>query len=299
MPTDLEFIQGFSALFAHLSGEKLKSPLGATAYYTLLIKNFPTNFKAITRDARKAMGEAINASKLKTGREELLERGFIAKVLPVHGNVDFNREMYLPISPEFIWQDNVPGLIDVVSTEGIAQRFELIKALQDIYKSNFGKYGVKIEDGCITVFHSSQWLLYFLAHNVGYNKNISMLLGTLGSFQEPYIRYYKIMLKAGLNTRIICDQAAKETIKGIKNINKLKKDYPNTIQIKATPIPYGTSRRMIYDNLAVDGKKLMANEGDLSYISTIYAQEELIARMRNVFEAAFRESLELTSEVSE
>lgn len=274
--------------------QPLKSPLAATAYYTFLIKRFPTNFKAIYQEAKEVMGSNINQSKLRNGRRDLLELGFISQVLPVNDeSIDFNREMFLPISPELIWQDNVEKLNGIITPNGIEQRSALAKELQEIYEANFGKYGVRIEKGSVTVFHSSQWLLYYLASNIKNNTNIRMLLGTLGSFEEPYIKYYKNMLMAGLNTKIICDPINKEVNRRVKNIMKLKKIYPQKIEIRATPISHGTSRRMIYDNMAIDGKKLAGFNSDLSYISTIYFQEHIVARMQNNFETAFQNSLEL------
>jgi predicted DNA-binding protein YlxM (UPF0122 family) len=292
MATDLEFIQGLTALFSRIS--QFKSPLGATAYYTLLLKGSPTSFKTISQDARDAMGTAINTNKLRTGRQDLLEHGFIAEVLPVHDEaIDLDREAFLPISPELIWQDNIKKLGEVISPEGIEHRHDLVKELYDIYKKNFGRYGIKIEDGSITVFHSSQWLLYHLGYNIQNNESIRMLLGTLGSFKEPYIKYYENMLTSQLITRIICDPVTPEANQGINNIMKLKEKYLDHIQLKATPVSYGTSRRMIYDNMAIDGKKLLNFNSDLSYISTVYLQQDIIDRMRANFDNAFQKGLEI------
>ena len=85
-----------------------------------------------------------------------------------------------------------------------------------------------------------------------------MLLGTLGSFETPYIKYYEDMLKKGLKTKIICDPTAnKEVDRRINNIMILKEKYKENIDIRASPLSHGTSRLMIYDNMAIDGKKLI------------------------------------------
>jgi hypothetical protein len=46
--------------------------------------------------------------------------------------------------------------------------------------------------------------------------------------------------------------------------------------------------------MAIDGKKLVAFNSDLSYISTIYFQKEIIERMKNNFDTAFETSREVT-----
>lgn len=299
MSTELEFIQGYSPLFAqlHKNGKPLVSPLGATAYYVYLITGFPTNFATISKKAKEAMGGNISAGKLIKGRQDLLELGFISKIIPVENNSDFDREVFLPIAPEFVWEDNIEKIKGKISENTVAERFKLVEELQKIYKTNFGKYGVKIESGCITVFHSSQWLLYYLANNIKGNSSIRMLLGTLGSFEMPNIKYYESMLSSGLITKIICDPAVTKKIR-IENILSLKEKYPQNIDIRATPFAHGTSRRLIYDNMAIDGKKLLGLNSDLSYISTIYFQEYIIKRMQEYFELTFERSLDLKETIN-
>jgi hypothetical protein len=175
----------------------------------------------------------------------------------------------------------------------VSRRFEHIEDLQHIYKSTFGKYGISIQSGSITLFHSSQWVLYSLVYNMSNNKNIRMLLGTLKSFQEPYIKYYENMLENGLKTKIICDPVTRDVDLRIEKIIQLKEKYPLNVDIRATTQSHGTSRRMIYDNMAIDGKKLLDFNRDLSYISTIYFQESIIARMQANFESSFKNSIEL------
>jgi hypothetical protein len=297
---DLEFIQAFSPLFAHLQGSSeeklLKSPLGSTAYYIFLIKYFPTNFRIIAKAAKDAMGSNINLNKLVRGRQDLLELGFISQVLPLYGQIkeNFDRETFLPIAPILTWQDNVDNLRGIISPENLEHRLELIEELQDTFRINFGKYGVKVENESITLFHSSRWLLYFLLYNVNDSKNVRMLLGALGSFRAPFIKYYEKTLSSGLKAKIIYDPTTETSKERIDNLMKLKEKYDANIKIKTTPISHGTSRRIICDNMAIDGKKLVAFNSDLSYISTIYFQKEIIERMKNNFDTAFETSREVT-----
>lgn len=282
MPLELEYIQAFSPLFARI--QQIRSPLGATAYYIFLITKFPTNFKTIYREAKKAMAGNINPSKMIKGRQDLLENGFVAEVLLSQEKLD--RETYLPISPEFVWQDNKRELEGIIGPEGLAIKYDMVKHLQKIYEKNFGKYGIRIENESITVFHNSLWLLYFIAYNTGQTRSLQLLLGSLRSFKEPYIKYYEDMLAAGIKTKIIFNPANTGN-QNINNILRLKEKYPDNIEIRANPISYGTSRRVIFDSMAIDGKKLMGLNSDLSYISTIYFQGEIVHRIKDNFEKAW------------
>jgi hypothetical protein len=101
------------------------------------------------------------------------------------------------------------------------------------------------------------------------------------------------MLENGLKTKIICDPVTRDVDLRIEKIIQLKEKYPLNVDIRATTQSHGTSRRMIYDNMAIDGKKLLDFNRDLSYISTIYFQESIIARMQANFESSFKNSIEL------
>ena len=297
MPLGLEHIQAFSPLFAHCRLD-FKNPLGVAAYYVLLIDNFPTNFRAINKKAKQLMKGQYKESQIYNGRLELLQRGFIAKVLPVHSeDIDLDREEYLPISPELAWKDNVKNLDGIYTPDGISFRTNIAGDVENVFKEKLGKYGTKIENESITLFHSSRWLLYTLVYNMKRNKNLRMLLGGLGSFQDPHIKYYEDMLKEGLKTKIICFRENEEVDDKIKNILNLKRKYLDNIEIKANPVSHGTSRRIIYDNMAIDGKKLYSfGNSDLSYISTIYCQTEYVERMRVTYEKLWLNSLPIALE---
>ncbi len=300
MVSELEFIQAFSPLLSHIDRTVIRSPLGATAYYVLLIMTFPTSFKSISRKAKEAMGSNINLNKLVKGRQDLLEVGFISRVLPVYdqASFDFSRELFLPISPLMVWNDYSGLLTDIISPEGFERYFEVANELEKIYTTNFGKYGVKLEKGNITIFHNSQWLLRFLAYNKKNNQNISLMLGSLESFQAPFIKYYEDMLRSGLNVRIICDPPQSTVIEErTQSIMNLKKKYADrSIDIKASRFGLGTSRRIIYDNMVIDSKIL---ENDLSYISTIYFETDIIASMHSNFDSVFEESQNLAVYLSQ
>jgi hypothetical protein len=283
----LEHIQTISPLFAH-SG--FNNPLAAAAYYTLLLKNFPTTFNLINKEAKTLLQKEHKRNRIISGRQELMLQGYIAHVLPIEdNNPNFDRETYLPIAPEFVWDDNIDNLAKVITKNEKEHKLTKIKELSEVFKKNFGTYGIKKETGTITLFHSSKWLLYTLVYNTKLNKVLRMQLGSLGSFVSPTINYYEKMLNDNIKTKIICDLTEQDINERISNIWNLKIKYTKNIEIRSAPTTYGTSRRMIYDNMLIDGKKLLSfGDGDLSYISTIYLQKDLISRMQKNFETLWK-----------
>lgn len=279
----LEHIQAVSPLFAH-SG--FRNPVAAAAYYTLLLRNFPTTFNLINKEAKTLLQKEHRRNRIIIGRQELMLKGYIAHVLPIEdNNLNFDREMYLPISPEFVWDENIYNLNKVITKNEKEHKSLKIKELSEVFKKNFGAYGIRTETGTFTLFHSSKWLLYTLVYNTKLNKVLRMQLGSLGSFVSPTIDYYERMLKDDIKTKIICDLTEQDIKERISNIWSLKIKYPKNIEIRSAPTTYGTSRRMIYDKMLIDGKKLLSfGNGDLSYLSTIYLQKDVINRMQKNFE---------------
>ena len=96
-----EIIRTFSPIFRGLNFE---NPRAAAVYYVNLIINFPTNLQSILNEAQTIYGNEINRQALYAGRQELLKKGIIARTyFTEDADVDFDREMYLPVNPEIIW----------------------------------------------------------------------------------------------------------------------------------------------------------------------------------------------------
>jgi hypothetical protein len=124
-----------------------------------------------------------------------------------------------------------------------------------------------------------------------------MFLGSLGSFVEPYIRHYEDVIKTGIKTRIVYDQNDTNAQQRLNNILNLKKEYNQNIEIKGNPTINATSRKFIYDTMAIDSMKLVIGKrsidfrdlfkpkkGDLYYISTIYLDPDAIDYIESGFE---------------
>jgi hypothetical protein len=122
-----------------------------------------------------------------------------------------------------------------------------------------------------------------------------MTLGSLGSFQYPYIEYYEDMLKNNIRTQLIYDSSDDDAKDRLENILKLKEIYFDKIKIKSSPSFYGTSRKFIYENLAIDGRKILLADPklDLCYISTIYLGKEKIEHLRRSFNEAWIKATEV------
>jgi hypothetical protein len=299
---DLEHIQYISPIFAQRG---LKNPVAVAAYYVLLLKKFPTTFRTINLEACELLGGQHSTHQVKDARVRLLREGFIAQVLSLQSqDVDFCREMYLPIAPELIWKDNISIMGSILSSEEIERRQKKIEILQEMFEKNFKKYGIRTEEGSISVFHNDQWLLYTLMYNKKNNANLSLFLGNLGSFVEPYIRHYEDIIKSGIKTKIIYDQNDIGAKERLINILNLKVRYPQRIEIRANPTANSTSRMFIYDTMAIDSKKLLADnksegfknlfspkKSETYYISTIYLQKNALEHIKKIYENIWDYSL--------
>ena len=191
---------------------------------------------------------------------------------------------------------NIKKLDKIFDPSEQLHRYEQVVELENLFKNTFRKHGIRTEKGNITIFHSSKWLLYTLIYNIQDNQNLSLFLGNLGSFQDPYIDYYKYMLKKGLKTKIIYDGTSYEANKRIENIIKLKTEYPGKVEAKNYLVSDRTSRKFIYDNMAIDGKKLLFEGSDLSYMSTIYLQNDFIERLYKNFEEEWDSAIDIKLE---
>lgn len=260
----------FESIFKQ--GLGFKEPFSSAAYYTLLIEKFPTSFKACFDEANKMN---ITPKKLEEGREELLAKGLIAKIdlkYNVPPSVDFGREMYLPVNPGLIWEEykihfNLNAFKEL---KDIKESDLEVSEFSREYTEKFGINGFATTEGCITIYNSSQWLLFTLMNNLQLTKHFDLMLSGLNTFELPFRRYYEKMLNVDdFQMRVLYD-ASKINSRVEQNIKNLKDLFGDRLQIKETPVRHVTSRRVILHNvMAIDGRKLL-NKEEPSYIGTIY-----------------------------
>jgi len=315
-----EVIRTFSPIFRDLNCE---NPRAAAIYYVNLIMNFPTNLQHVLDKAHEIYKNEINRQGLQIGRQELLDKGIIARAyFTEDADMDFNREPYLPINPKIIWEENQDKAKAYWSQpEEIAFRSSKIRDLHKCFLTKFKRYGLGTESGSITSLYNSIWITHTLINNIKYNKRLDMMLGSLGSFDTSNIEYYKTMLKQGMTVRVLYDPNIMDQVQKIpslfeeeetkyreektiieqrlKNIKNLQEEYPDRIRLRYTPITNVTSRRIICYNennpyLAIDARKILSlhPKGSSFHIGTIYLQKDLIGFIGKNFDTAWEHSVE-------
>jgi len=279
--------------------------------------HFPTNLQSILKEVHEVYGNEINRQSLRQGRLELLEKGFIAKTLFTEdADINFDREPFLPVDPEIIWEENKENVIPFWKTpEEMAFRESRIKELQEYYINNFKKYGLGIEKGSITILCYAHWLPRILMANRKYTKSLDAMANVLNLFQAPdHSKYHEKMFKSGLTVREVLDTNIKRKMfkdeeivlqeiraneeQRLVKIKKIREEYRNQIRLKYFET-YTTSRITILYNdkgpfMAFDFRTFLSiiSEGAPCYTGTIYLQAEAIDRIKENFEAAWENGID-------
>lgn len=282
-----------------------KEPKKAARYYVALVENIPGT--GIMSLAEKS---SMHYTVLIQGRKELLERGLIAKILPINEVSEESRkkgELYLPTNPIIAWQEAQIGEADERGTE--ARENEIIK-LKGIFKNNWGFNEMGLVNGDISLIYGGRWLFYTLIDNLEMNPHLDMMIGGLGSFKAPYIKFYERMFNENedLKLRILygfptsqMSKKQKEIIcDRLKDLEALKKRDHN-LSYYASAVPHATSRRALFSNskeepyMAIDARKLLPiDRKDPSYIGTIYFQTDAISWMKQNFEETWDKTTQST-----
>lgn len=311
-----EIIRTFTPIFR---GMNFENPRAASAYYVNLIINFPTNFQHILSEAQAIYGNEITRQSLYSGRKDLLKSGVIGRTyFTEDADVEFDREMYLPVNPEILWEENWERVkVFWKQSEEIALRKAKVNELLECYLKNFKRFGLGIEKGSITGVFDIYWMwrggINILNHN--HTTRLDIMLNSL----EPliiadYSDYIEKALKKGMKERMLYDLNTKrkmlmdEEIKvrehgslieqRLEKYIKLYKEYPEQIEVRYTPVVYTTARQTIFYNetgpyFAGDYKILLSLDPKEPeyYISTFYLQRDLINHVKENFEAAWANSI--------
>lgn len=311
-----EMIRTFSPIFRVHNYE---NPRAAAIYYVNLIINFPTNLQCILNEAQRIYGNDVNRQALHAGRQELLKNGIIAKTyFTEDSDVDFDREMYLPVNPEIIWEENRDNIKAFwKQPDEVAFRKSKMNGLNEYYHKNFKKYGLGTERGSVTGLFNIYWFARAIINIYDYTKSIDSMINALELFMIPdYYEHYEKSFKRGMTQRMLYDMNIKrkmlkdEETKFIEyrpvieqrrhRLEKLYDDYHKQINIRYTPIAYSTARQAICYNeegpyLAWDLRKLLSLDPDAPpyYIGTIYLQGDLINHIKENFEAQWEHSIDV------
>lgn len=279
-------------------------PKEAANYFLALIEhNFGCTLKNFIKECD------MSYQKLTNGRKELLKYGYIARVINFEDStLPEQGELYLPVNPKLIWEMVKSEQIRNFEEEEIRINSELINGIADVYEKNFLKSGLAISEGSISIHYSGRWLFYTLFNNSQSSQRLRMMLGRLGSFKGPYTNFYESMfsLHKGLSLEILYsypknsmsreEQAQFEA--RVKNLEYLKKTYPNNIEFYASLVPHATTRRILFDTvdkspyLAIDARKILPiNRKDPSYLGTVYFEKEDTIWLEENFEESWKNTV--------
>lgn len=279
-------VQTFESIFDEVG---IDMSYEASLYYVTSIYYTPVSFTEMYRKAR-SIRKSISERALRNGRNALMENGLIAQVLFVHGSdTKFGTEPYLPVNPMIVVEVYAKYLKDVYSDEDFSIRNRDVEEVYRIWMENFGRYGIGIEKGSITLYYGDTWILYNLIGimDIFENATISMMLGGINVFKEEYKAYYSHLIQRGSKIRVIIDRSDE-----MEDVKRLKMEYGDKIEVRCIPAEhYGTCRQILFDReLALDGKKLLPlDRPEPSCIGTIYVREEdSIALLKNNFENIWR-----------
>lgn len=313
-----EIVRTFTPIFRSLT---LEYPRAASLYYVNLIINFPTNFQNILNEAQTIYGSEIHRQALLAGRQELLQKGIIAEIYFTEGaDIDFDREMYLPVNPEMIWDENLETANTCwTESEEIAFRKSKVINLYNYFLKNFKRYGLGTEKGSVSGLFNISWMWRhgFNIYNHNNTKNVDAILNSLDSFMVPDTQeYHEKLLEGGLKERIIFDLISQRRVlkdeelmlkeckpaidQRINKLTNVYKDYREQIDVRYLPVNYTTTRLAICYNesgpfLACDFRKVLSLDPKRHpyYMGTFYLQNELINHIKENFEAAWANSIVL------
>ncbi|MEA2033365.1 MAG: hypothetical protein U9N41_07270 [Euryarchaeota archaeon] len=266
-------IQTFEPIFER---EGITHSQEAAVYYVLSVSNSSLNFTETLREARK-IRRTVSQRALKKGQDYLLNKGFLAKVLFTHNTgEEFEQRGYIPVHPKIIFEENEKYLRDIYEPEDFSVREKQVEDLYGAYEDNYGEYGLKIEKGCVTLHYSRKWIVSYIASIITRSevKTLLTMLNGLSVFEPPYRQYYEDKIEKGLKMRMIF--GGEEEIGEVEEAKALRNKYEESVEVRYTPGMSRTCKSFIVDDkLAMDGKKLLAMNGEaLSYIGIMYIEEE-------------------------
>ena len=290
-------IQTFESIFEQ---EEITHSLEAAIYYALSVSDSSLNFTETLRKAQK-MRRTVSQRALKKGRDYLLSKGFLAKVLFTHNTEEeFEQKGYLPVHPRIVFKENEEYLRGVYEPEDFSVREKQVEDLYGAYEDNYGYSGLKMEKGCVTLHYSRKWIVSYISSLIARSevKTLSMMLSGLRIFEEPYRQYYEDKIERGLKIRMIF--GGEEKMEEMEEAKDVRNKYAENVEIRYSPTVSRTYKSFIVDDkLAMDGKELLpmnrnGNGEELSYIGILYIKEEECVRtLRRDFENVWKMSKDL------
>jgi phosphoribosyl-ATP pyrophosphohydrolase len=285
-------IQTFESIFERF---EITHAQEASIYYILSINDPSLNFTEMLGEAVK-IKRTVSQGALKKGRDDLLSNGLLARVLfPNNAGEELEQNEQIPVHPKILFEEHEEYLRELYEPDDFSIRKKQVEHFYGVYADNYGKYGLKLDKGRITLHCSRKWIVSYIASIIAGREvkvdALSMMLSGLGVLEEPYRDYYEERIKSGTKIRMIF--GGEEEIEEIEEAKELRNEYEEDIEIRYTPSISRTCKSFIIDDtLAMDGKKLLArDEEEPLYIGIMYLQEEeCIKNLRRDFEAKWKMS---------
>jgi hypothetical protein len=276
----LETKVAFQTLFDLLG---MSWSMEAATYYVSYINAFPDikTFAKLHQEAR-TFAQAITAAPLRRGRDQLLTYGYMAKVLfPYEAKDYFGTEGYIPADPLEVWEEGEQKLKKEFSSDMFQSMRICAEQLSHNYNENFGKYGIGIEEGKLTLYYSGMWVAFLIQNLCKKNqRNVSLWISGSRSFADPLLKHYRKLLHAGPNVRIVVDGRINP-----EPVRKFEKECEGRWETKTSPV--STTRRMalVDDVLAIDGLRILPlNVSMPAYIGTLYLEKDSITTLQANFD---------------
>jgi len=296
----------FNQVFDLTPGEDL----GAAAYYVYFIKKFPINYKNMKAEVKIAY-KSFKDIHLRSGRDELLRCGLIAKTLPCEEEESrdiFDREAYLPVHPLAIYNLHYKDLEaqlgpEVVKTfkykfnklgEKYDKHFNCESLRKSCRKTYITKDGKSVSSSNITVYYSGMWVIYLLLGSMqGIDKpKAHMVLSGIRIFDE-YIDFYSKLLDSDLNIELLLLRSDKDQIPKVKEI---KSKYSAKFDARYANTESNMTNRMtiLESAFALDGRKMLPlRRQEPSYSGTMYFDDACINMIRNIFQNTWKNGIKL------
>jgi hypothetical protein len=258
----------------------------AAIYYITYVLSRPMALTRLGEEVRESVDKIVSNKRLENGREALIREGLLAQVLSAYeGEKEFGGEAFLPADPEVLWEEKKGEMERKLDLERVKSMERGILQLSEGYRNNFGKYGVVLAGGKLSVLYSATWIVGLLLELSKRNTEDTLLWLSSGyrSFDEPLLSLHRKILERGMKLKLML-----ATKKNIERMKELKRRYGAQIDIRILPPgeAYATARRAICGNeLALDARKILPpSSPEPSYIGTIYLEKESIEILRRSFQ---------------
>jgi hypothetical protein len=265
---------------------RLGYPLEAATYYVVYTSTFPDirTFEGLHREARTLV-EGIKPGALRRGRDELVQQGFMARVLFSHEAEEFGQEAYIPANPKLVWEAGEERLRGVLASDMFDTMRRAAEGLSKEYDDNFGEYGLSIEEGKITVYYSGVWVTFILLNLCRKSpRQVSITVRGSKSFIAPSLDYFRKCLDTGSKIRILLDHKGDP-----EALKELTEEHPSDVEVSLASLGPTHRTTLVDDVFALDSIRIVTPQLSApAYIGTAYLERADIERLARYYEAKWR-----------